>query len=120
MTQPLFDLPGIKHAPPPEEKLSPDRKRTRRQMAALTRGQHPLSLALRTPLPLHTDAAPAGDIRAEGLRCGTCRFRELLGHHDRSHPKCRAGGDVRVTHGAGTDVRAWWPACHDYEPADGA
>lgn len=24
----------------------------------------------------------------------------------------------RVTHGAGSDVRAWWPACQDYSPGD--
>lgn len=114
----LFDLPDVKHAPPPEDDLSPNQKRTRRQYAALLAGQHPLSLVLTRPLRLHDDAAPADDRRAEGLRCGDCRFRVLRNHGVRSYPKCTIGG--RESYGGGTDCRAWWPACRDFEAADGA
>jgi len=27
-------------------------------------------------------------------------------------------GAPRATHGAASDVRAWWPACPDYSPGD--
>ncbi|TDD77714.1 hypothetical protein [Actinomadura rubrisoli] len=114
----LFDVPALKHAPPPPENLSADQKRTRRQLAALVNGQHPLSLTLSRPLPLHPDAAPPGDTKADGLRCGNCRFRELLSYGPRNWPKCMFGDGVRRSHGAGTDVRKWWPACSDYQPKD--
>jgi hypothetical protein len=119
--EPLFDLPGLKRAPVPEvlaPSLSPDQRRTKRQYDALLQGQHPLGVTLNTPLPLHPDAASAEDPQAEGLRCGTCQFRQPLGHHTRSYPKCQAGDGARVSHGAGTDVRAWWPACRDYQPKE--
>jgi hypothetical protein len=103
-----------------------------RQLAAIARGQHPLSVALRGPLPLHPAARRDGDRTADGSpRCGSCRYRR---HHNpghaRSHPKClayptprsRATPDgeriwtefPRVTNGEGTDVAYWWPACIDY------
>lgn len=84
-------------------------------------------------------AAEAGDYP----RCGTCAFRVLWGGHARDFPKCEFGvvetpitdemrarwplhygralpGAVerhypRVSHGQLTDVRAWWPACTDWE-----
>lgn len=60
------------------------------------------------------------------VRCLRCRH--VLA--DCSYAKCTFPGDYepewiekhgppRVTHGAGTDVRAWWPACVDYSPGDG-
>ena len=107
--------------PEPAEVLSGDRRRTLRQADAIARGRHPLELALGSPLRLHAEAAPADDRTAPGLRCGTCRFRELLGYHDHKHAKCLFSSTdrrwPRVTHGAATDVRAWWPACRDYQPA---
>ncbi|RSD21977.1 DUF6011 domain-containing protein [Amycolatopsis eburnea] len=112
----LFELPG---APiPPPRKLSPDRRRTKRQAEAISLGYHPLGVALRVPIPLHPAAAPV-DRKAAGLRCGSCLHR-VAPHRDtaRVYPKCNFGGDWRrATGGAGTDVRAWWPACHDYRPA---
>lgn len=117
MSGALFDVPGIKHAPPPEPGLSPTQRRTRRQLELLLAGYHPLTLVLSSPLKLHPDAAPADDTKAPGVRCGSCRFRELLGHHNRSYPKCVRPG-MPVTHGPGTDCRAWWPACPDFEPAE--
>ena len=112
-------------APEPAPKLSDDQRRALRQLNALRAGTHPLGMypkILPGHLPLHPDAAPADDRKAPGLRCGTCLFRELLGHHGRKHPKCLFGNTEgrwsRVTHGAATDVRAWWPACRDYQPAE--
>jgi hypothetical protein len=70
--------------------------------------------------------------------CGTCVHRQLVNGGARDWPKCTYGrvetpspaGDppgsaagVRVkpgpreTHGDRSDVRAWWPACTDYEEA---
>lgn len=112
--------------------LSPDRRRTERQRQAIRAGSHPLGLALGAFLPLHPDApTDAFDPSSPGARCGDCHFRVLAEHHSRTWPKCTAGvpesaitdsGGVRldaaprVSHGAGTDVRAWWPACRDHEP----
>jgi hypothetical protein len=39
----------------------------------------------------------------------------------RTYAKCvidEAKQYPRVSHGAGTDVRAWWPACKDHEWGD--
>lgn len=104
---------------PEPRKLSADRKRTLRQMAALERGMHPLSL-LGAPLPLHPEAPDPHDREAPGPRCGTCRFRApVAGEHARSFPKCCyeiSGTQPYVTHGAGSDCRAWWGACIRYQP----
>jgi hypothetical protein len=108
----LFDVPADWYVPPPV-KLSADRRRTIRQRRILTVGLHPLSLATRQSIRLHPDAAPAGDRAASGLRCGSCRFREVVPYRSRAYAKCLYGW--RVSHGAGTDCRAWWPACRDYQ-----
>ncbi|WP_119728364.1 hypothetical protein [Thermomonospora amylolytica] len=117
MNDALFDVPGPAPAEP-GPKLSADQRRARRQAAAMNRGSHPLSVTLNSPLALHPDAAPGDDRKASGLRCGTCRWRVSLGHHSRAYPKCTFGDGARISHGAGTDVRAWWPACRDYTPAE--
>ena len=115
----LFDIdPANVRTPEPAEKISADRRRTIRQAEALARGVHPLALAVGWRIRLHPDAAPANDPKSDGLRCGGCRFRQVIGYHSRSYPKCRHGDGVRESHGAGTDVRAWWPACTDYEPTE--
>lgn len=128
MTEPLPDLfPGFDfdaHRPPePEEKLSAGRRRTQRQLEALRAGQHPLGLPLRVCLPLHPDAPPVDDRKAEGPRCGDCRFRELMHGGANSYPKCLRGWDGDrhkdppwASHGGGTDVRSWWGACKFWEP----
>jgi hypothetical protein len=118
----LFDVDPTQVQPAePAEKLSADRRRTLRQADALARGRHPLELALGFPLGLHAQAAPADDRTAPGLRCRTCRFREVLTHNDGRFPKCLYAAtekqQPRVTRGAATDVRAWWPACRDYQEA---
>lgn len=116
MTDTLFPELVPLPAPEPAEKLSPDRRRTLRQRADIERGRHPL-----------TGSQLADDPDAT---CGNCRFRAGVDWHDRSYPKCfyePAGWDVermhgwpRVTHGAATDVRAWWRACTDHEWGDNA
>jgi hypothetical protein len=120
VTAPLFELAAV----PPRPQLSRDRRRTERQRAAVVDGLHPLSVALGVSIPLHPEAAPVDDRAALGRRCGTCWFRTLIGY-PRAFPKCSFGwsGDrseqpPRMTHGAGTDVRRWWPACADYSAGD--
>lgn len=125
MTLPLFDA-GVPVPPPEREKTSPEVRRRERQAACLANGLHPLTAALGWPVRLHADAAPADDRAARrGLRCGGCRFREVIRYHSRSYPKCLHGWDgdgyvfdraPRVSNGAGTDIRGWWPACGSYEP----
>ncbi|MFF5988160.1 hypothetical protein [Prauserella flavalba] len=97
---------------------SADQRRTERQAKQLAAGLHPLSAALGWPLRLHPDGAPAGHREAPGLRCGGCAFRRPIAHRARTYAKCHHGDGTRITHGPGTDVRAWWPACLDYQ--DGA
>jgi hypothetical protein len=113
------------------EMLSADRRRTIRQTEAIARREHPLSLALGWTLKLHDDAPVDRD--TSGPRCGSCVFRVLDEYRNRTYPKCTADARPvtrrkfdgteyqateypRVSNGAGTDVRAWWPACPDYQP----
>jgi hypothetical protein len=120
MNEPMFDLPDLKRAPTPEvhrASLSQQQRRTLRQYDALMDGQHPLSIPLGAPLPLHSDAAPADDPQGAGLRCGGCVFRQLVGREGRSHPKCARPG-MPVTHGPSTDCRAWWPGCLHHQPKE--
>lgn len=104
----------VRPAPKPKEKISADRLRTKKQRTLLAKGKHPI-----THLPLHTEAAPVDNRDAEGRRCGNCIFREQYGYHRRTYAKCvlpgPSGGTPHVTHGAGTDVRAWWPGCERHE-----
>lgn len=98
----------------PVEKLSPDRRRTMRQRAQVKAGFHPLTGSKTHP---------------EWGTCGDCRWRVLAPHHNRTYPKCAHpltdSGDVyemlgpqRATHSAASDVRAWWPACDDFDRGD--
>lgn len=114
MTAELFTI-----APALRPKRTPDQRRAARQIEAIRGGAHPLSAALGKHIPLHPhanrDATPGGE--TVGPTCGTCRLRSKT-----TYPKCRFGvpkGEStsvapRATRGAGTDVRAWWPACRDY------
>ena len=117
----LFDMEPV--TPPAPETASATVRRTRRQAALLATGRHPLSSPMGISLWLHEEAAPADDRDAPGRRCGNCRFREVLGHHSRSYPKCLLPGPVtgtplRVSHSEASDVRAWWPACRSHEWGD--
>lgn len=119
----LFHVDAPETAPAAGLNLSADRRRTIRQAAMLAAGKHPLSAILSRPLALHPDAAPADDREASGLRCGDCRYRRVIGHHNRSYPKCLIGmgpsyySAPRFSNGAASDCRAWWPACRDWAPA---
>lgn len=96
--------------------LSADRRRTLRQAEAIADGRHPL-----TGGPLHSLASRARDAdapKSDPFTCGSCYFRERLDYHNRTYAKCLAGDGARVSHGAASDVRAWWPACPDYSPGD--
>jgi hypothetical protein len=118
----LFDPEPYRAETVAGEAVSAGRRLTARQLATLGRGFHPIAKGLR----LHADAAPAGDRRAPGLRCGTCRFRVLQNRGNRSYPKCQWPDETtyrfadmpRVTCGAATDCRAWYPACVDYQPVE--
>jgi hypothetical protein len=109
---------GMDPAAPEPERESADRRRTKRQLAILAAGRHPLSLLPWTqPVRLHPDAPPAGDRKAPGPRCGTCRFIEPWGAH--GFLKCLRGQNAPyATHGAATDLRRWWPACEHWEASD--
>jgi hypothetical protein len=129
----LFDMaPTPLPEPPP--KMSPDRRRTQRQAAAIASGGHPLAL-VHGPLafPRHPDTKGLDyepGPQADPFTCGSCRFRQVLAWHNRAYPKCvkhPPGMDADryersvplwASHGASTDVRRWWPACADYEPGD--
>lgn len=96
----LFHIDGVPAEPDPLDGLSADARRTARQRLAIERGVHPLN-RLKTRPDLGT--------------CGGCRFREVIGWHDRSFPKCAWGPR---THGAATDIRGWWPACPKFQPKE--
>lgn len=50
-----------------------------------------------------------------GAQCGTC-FQFLRHQHGQNrYGKCRIRG---LTHGAGTDHYATWPACGRYQPEE--
>ncbi len=121
----LFHVDPVEPAPP-VEKPSPDVQRRLLQQQCIDNGQHPLSRVTVRPLALHAEAAiRRGD---PGRKCGNCKFRQKLHYHRRTYPKCvfgyqqqdagRPSPPPRVSHGAGTDVRAWWPACRDHEWGD--
>lgn len=115
----LFDVPAP--APqPPAVKLTPGEALRQRQAEKLLRGLHPLTRDGWPPILLHRKAASAADSQSPGLRCGGCAYRQTITYHDRAYPKCvlpdRRGETSRATHSTASDVRAWWPACQDYEP----
>jgi hypothetical protein len=93
-------------------------------------GLHPLGIGQEVPLRLHPQAAPAGDRRAPGRRCGSCLWRQLQrAPGGRRLPKCMlpvipdAGGPARparATRNPRSDVEAWWPGCVDHEFANPA
>ena len=129
MSEPLFD--GYEPMPLPKSRepgLSADQRRTLRQTEAIRKGVHPL-----TGHTLHEFAdryARKTDAKGLPFTCGSCIFRQPGQAHGRTYPKCTFTGALgadqiryfsdlpRVSHGAATDVRAWWPACPDYSPGD--
>lgn len=133
MSEPtLFDMdPVPAAAEEPKPRLGTDASRTIRQAQAMANGRHPLALVHGAPLRLHPDAPQVGDRKAPGPRCGTCIFS---GRNGWGYIKCSRGqsGEIGTpsfrrgpyeTHGAATDIRAWWPACTFFEapqPAEAA
>lgn len=124
MTDSLFpDYEPAQRALRPSEQpdLSADRRRTLRQAEHIADGIHPL-----TGGPLHELASRHRDAKApkdDPFTCGSCYFRTSLRHHDDTYAKCVIGATndkpgPYMTHSAGTDVRAWWPACRAYSPSD--
>jgi len=116
MTDGLFDM-----TPTPvveEPKLSPDRRRTQRQAEAVAAGRHPLGLIF-PRITRHPDtkgqAYSPADPKGRDLTCGSCVWRERDEYHGRVYAKCSKDGDRRVTNGAASDLRSWWPGCSDWE-----
>ena len=97
------DLFGDLVVPPEDRKVGGDPKESyQRRLTARQR-----SLAAAGVNPLAGTSGPAGKT------CGDCVARVLVLWHDRTYPKCERG---RWSHSAATDVRAWWPACHEFAP----
>lgn len=126
----LFDLDPAQVVPAPA-KLSPDARRRQGQYDTMAAGYHPLGEIESAfgGLKLHEQAAPLGDPDAPGRRCGNCWYRVNAHYHSRSYPKCSFTGSMgadevaisappRVTHGAGSDCKAWWPGCADHTYGD--
>lgn len=126
----LFDLPPgatvVTMVPEAAPGLSADRRRTLRQTATLMSGRHPLGGRL------HPEAAPVDDRLAPGRRCGNCWYRRLIyTNGNKLWPKCHVDQtnptdadprpvSLRITAGAATDCRAWWPACTQHSYGDTA
>jgi hypothetical protein len=129
-TPALFALPGAAAKPKPARDLSPGARWAARVRMELDGGLHPLGIGAEVPLRLHPQAAPVGDRRAAGRRCGSCLFRQIQRMPGgRRVPKCVApvtpvdGGPARparATHSPRTDCEAWWPACTDHQFASAA
>jgi hypothetical protein len=119
----LFEVPDDAYIvpPPPEppEELTRGERRKRLVATRITSGVHPLG----RPVLLHPQASRT--ITEAGHEttlptCGTCHYRVLLRHHDRTYPKCwypdlDAYPHPRDTGCESSDIRAWWPACIQYE-----
>jgi hypothetical protein len=128
--QTLFEGAPYAVEPEPAGPLKGDARRRQRQDEAIRGGFHPLGVALRQPIRLHPDAPRDDDRNAPGPRCGSCWYRRSIKGNSRCYPKCvygvenhtdtTAGAAPRITHGAGTDVRAVWPACVDHSYGDPA
>ena len=111
-------FPGFE-PPPPAPLMSVGQRLTARQAFDISVGRHPLWGGSLHPLASrHRDStAPKSD----PFTCGSCWFREVFRYHGKTYPKCVYGATnercaQKVTHGASTDVRAWWPACPNYSP----
>ena len=111
MDDALFDLPAGATRDPPvtKQEMSYGARLTARQAATLASGWHPMGHKL------HSDAAPADDRKADGLRCRTCTHLTKQGGTAGSYLKC----DIHlITRGPGTDIRGWWPACSQWKPRE--
>lgn len=109
-------LPGMPELPPTRAfdaaKVSAGRRLAERQARDIRSGHHPL-----TGGPLHEQAdrtAHPGDPRSLLYRCGTCAHRVGVQSFEsgKTYPKCDIS---KMSRGAATDVRSWWPACVRWE-----
>lgn len=57
--------------------------------------------------------APIGS-GPSGATCGTCWHKQRVHYHTRFYLKCGLM-EHAWTHGPGSDIRAKWPACREYE-----
>lgn len=144
----LFDPEPLRVAPAPDPERTAGQRMRDRQATNVALGYHPLAGSTKT-LRLHPDAprvlskeeaAAWAEEHGDYLRCGTCRFRELVGGHARDFPKCLFGFQriplteedhrrypllfrgathrivqPRVSSSETSDVRSWWSACTDWE-----
>ena len=81
----------------PDRNTSYGRRLTEAQRALAMQGINPLT----------------GRRGPEGATCGTCTHRVIYTNNRKQYPKCDIGP---VSHGPKTDVRAYWPACPNYDP----
>lgn len=113
---PLFEVPDDAWViPPPKEELTRGERRKRLIASRIGTGVHPLG----RPVLLHPDVSRDPKDRS-GPRCGDCKFRQLVEYHDRKWPKCwypsvEEYPHPRDTNCESSDIRAWWPACRDFE-----
>jgi hypothetical protein len=136
----LFPEPE-RAAEPAAEPTTAGQRLRQRQANRIARGLHPLAYG-GAVIRLHPDASrDPTDRTGAGPRCGGCQHRWPVGGHARDYPKCvlgyartplpperiRPGGPThrvtwppRATAAEASDVRAWWPACDQYEPRDSA
>ena len=93
---------------------SPAQRRTQRQHQAVQDGLNPLTMQ-----PQH-DHAPADccakDRHLRQYTCGTCAFFLVLNTGRGRALKCGYGDGERISYGPATSIRAWWPACQQFEP----
>lgn len=109
MTVQQFDLFG---GPIPDE--TPVRPATDAEKTALNPNSYGRRLTERNRQLADQGINPLIGTRGpEGETCGGCVFRHVLLYHNRAYPKCEQGP---ASHGAKTDVRRYWPACHRFQP----
>ena len=109
---PLFVGFEPPETPEVDPKLSAGQRLTLRQSDRIAIGLHPLgSRALHPEASRNRDSTSP---RTDPFTCGSCVFRVVQQHHNKTYPKCLSHGDKHVSSGPATDVRAWWPACTDY------
>jgi len=113
----LFDVPPEAYVLPPEpEQLTAGERRRRRIAKRIATGEHPLGY----PVMLHDESSRDPQDRESGPRCGECKFRVRLEYHNRVYAKCwypdtEKYPHPRDSHCDASDIRAWWPACRQFE-----
>lgn len=112
MSDALFDMDPVAFPTPGGVELSADQRRTLRQRQRLERGTHPIAhRGLHPDAPRVTEPGQPGD----GPRCGSCAHLYQAPYQGASNKRYLKCALVGATHGAGTDVRRWWPACTSWK-----